>query len=60
MASPHSGQVDKFGAAIFWWVRRLSRFDFDFFRFGTAISNLLTNYIFYIFEFKRLNLEVRN
>ena len=34
--------VDIFGADVFWCVLRLSRFDLEVFRFGTAISNLLT------------------
>jgi hypothetical protein len=28
------------GALILWWDRRISRFDFDFFFFGTAIIKL--------------------
>lgn len=37
------------------WVRRLSRLDLDVFRLGTAISNLLTCfYYFIILLFKRL------
>jgi hypothetical protein len=47
MASPQSGHEDKFGPSIFLWVRRLSRLDLDVFRFGTAMSNLLTYRTYY-------------
>jgi hypothetical protein len=44
-ASPQWEQGVRFGAVIFWWVRRLSRFDLDFLRLGTAMSKspYLTN-----------------
>jgi hypothetical protein len=37
-ASPQWEQGVGFGAVIFWWVRRLSRFDLDFLRLGTGMS----------------------
>jgi hypothetical protein len=35
---PHWGQTFTFGALIAWVARRLSRRDFEVFRFGTAIA----------------------
>jgi len=42
LGSPHWAQVVTLGALVFLWVRRISRLDLDVFRFGTAMSNLLT------------------
>jgi hypothetical protein len=35
---PHWGQTFTFGALIAWVARRLSRRDFEVFRFGTAMT----------------------
>jgi hypothetical protein len=37
LASPHWGHSVTWIAAIFLWVLRISRFDFDVFLLGTAI-----------------------
>jgi hypothetical protein len=42
LGSPHWAHVVTLGAAVFLWVRRMSRLDLDVFRLGTAMSNLLT------------------
>ena len=38
---PQTGQTESLGASILCWARRLSRRDFDVFRFGTAMSGRL-------------------
>jgi hypothetical protein len=42
------------GAAVFLWVRRMSRLDLDVLRFGTAMSNLLTCCYHIVKYFKKL------